>query len=83
MNIDIYNFSPSVYFDKTSNFLQNEDEINTIIIVLKKEMEVFDEYLFLEKHFIISGRNPFNKKKEKYFIYKINKHNFLNSINKT
>lgn len=83
LNIDIYNFSPSFYFDKTSNFLQNEDKINTIIIVLKKEIKIFDEYLFLEKHFIISGRNPFNKKKEKYFIYKINKHNFLNSINKT
>lgn len=83
LNIDIFNFSPSVYFDKTSNFLQNKDEINTIIVVLKKKMEIFDEYLFLEKHFIISGRNPFNKKKEKYFIYKINKHNFLNSINKT
>lgn len=83
LNIDIYNFSPSVYFDKTSNFLQNEDKINTVIIILKKEMEIFEEYLFFEKHFIISGRNPFNKKKEKYFIYKINKPNFLNLINKT
>ena len=46
-------------------------------------MKIFDEYLFLEKHFVISGRNPLNKKKEKYFIYKIDKHNFLNSINKT
>ena len=68
LNIDIYNFSPSVYFDKTSNFLQNEDEINTIIIVLKKEMEVFDEYLFLEKHFIISGRNPLIKKRKIFYL---------------
>lgn len=83
LNIDIYNFSPSVYFDKTSNFLQNEDKINNIIIVLKKEMRILEEYLFLEKLFIISGRNPFNEKKEKYFIYKINKSNFLNLINKT
>ena len=37
LNIDIFNFSPSVYFDKTSNFLQNKDEINTIIVVLKKK----------------------------------------------
>lgn len=83
LNIDIYNFSPSIYFNKTLKFLENKDEINTVIIILKKKMEIFEDYLFIEKNFIISGRNPFNKEKEKYFIYKISKHNFLNLVDKT
>ena len=83
MNIDIYNFSPSVYFNKTLKFLENRDEINTVIIILKKKMEIFEDYLFIKKNFIISGRIPFNKEKEKYFIYKISKHNFLNLVDKT
>ena len=83
LNIDIYNFSPNIYFDKTLNFLENENEINTVIIVLKKRIELFEKYLLLEKNFTISSRNPFNKKNERYFIYKIDKSNFLDLVNQT
>ena len=36
LNIDVYNFSPKIYFNKTLNFLKNENDIKTLVIIFKK-----------------------------------------------
>ena len=68
LNIDIYNFSPSVYFKKTLKFLENKDEINTVIIILKKKMEKFEDYLFIAKNFIISVGIHLIKKRKIFYL---------------